>query len=138
MAYENNADFTPTIPDSSVTPEKAPYVPVGSFKFWAQKVLPTVYDDSLSYYEVLTKLVYHINKMIEDMDNFNTTIDSTLDAFSSTQDYVNNVKDTMVATYNQLQDYVNHYFDNLDVQEEINHKLDRMASSGQLTVLLEQ
>ena len=136
MANENHADFTPTIPDSHITPTKAQYVPVGSFKFWAQKVLPTVYDDSLSYYEVLTKLVWQINKMIEDMDNFNQTIDSTLEAYNSTQDYINSVKDTMIATYNQLQEYVNHYFDNLDVQDEINHKLDQMAASGALTSLI--
>ena len=27
------------------------------FKFWCQKALPLVYDDSLSYYEVLCKVV---------------------------------------------------------------------------------
>lgn len=34
------------------------------FKFWCQKVLPLVYDDSLSYYEVLCKVVEYINKLI--------------------------------------------------------------------------
>ena len=36
------------------------------FKFWCQKVLPLVYDDSLSYYEVLCKVVDYINKLIDD------------------------------------------------------------------------
>lgn len=36
-----------------------------SFKFWCQKVLPLVYDDSLSYYEVLCKIVDYINDLIE-------------------------------------------------------------------------
>ena len=36
------------------------------FKFWCQKVLPLVYDDSLSYYEVLCKVVEYINKIIDD------------------------------------------------------------------------
>ena len=31
-----------------------------------------------------------------------------------------------------------HYFDNLDVQEEINNKLDEMAESGQLTDIIAQ
>ena len=35
------------------------------FKFWCQKILPLVYDDSLSYYEVLCKVVDYINKLIE-------------------------------------------------------------------------
>lgn len=107
-----------TVNDAHFTPERAPYVPVGYFRFWAQKVLPTVYDDSLSYYEILTKLVWQINKMIDDMDNFNQTIDSTLEA------------------YDQLQNYVNTYFDSLDVQEEINNKLDEMASDGTLSAII--
>ena len=35
------------------------------FKFWCYKVLPLVYDDSLSYYEVLCKVVEYINQLIE-------------------------------------------------------------------------
>lgn len=35
------------------------------FKFWCQKVLPLVYDDSLSYYEVLSKVVKYINDLIK-------------------------------------------------------------------------
>lgn len=34
------------------------------FNFWCQKVLPSVYDDSLSYNEVLCKLTTKINEMI--------------------------------------------------------------------------
>ena len=33
-------------------------------KFWCYKVLPLVYDDSLSYYEVLCKLVAKVNDII--------------------------------------------------------------------------
>ena len=36
------------------------------FKFWCQKILPLVYDNSLSYYEVLCKVVDYINKLIDD------------------------------------------------------------------------
>lgn len=34
-------------------------------RFWSQKVLPLVYDDSLSYYEVLNKVVFKLNELIE-------------------------------------------------------------------------
>ena len=34
------------------------------FRFWCQSVLPVVYDDSLSYYEVLCKVVAYINNLI--------------------------------------------------------------------------
>ena len=36
-----------------------------NFRFWCQKVLPLVYDDSLSYYEVLCKVVHYINGLID-------------------------------------------------------------------------
>ena len=37
---------------------------LNNFRFWCQKVLPLVYDDSLSYYEVLCKIVKYINDII--------------------------------------------------------------------------
>ena len=45
-----------------------------AFKFFSQKVLPLVYDESLSYYEVLCKLVDYINARIENQDEFNTVL----------------------------------------------------------------
>lgn len=35
------------------------------FRFWCYKVLPLVYDDSLSYYELLCKVVKYINDLID-------------------------------------------------------------------------
>lgn len=35
------------------------------FRFWCQKVLPLVYDDSLSYYETLCRVVDKLNEVIE-------------------------------------------------------------------------
>lgn len=52
-----------------------PYNPVGRFKFWCQKVLPTVYDNSLSYYEVLNKLAKYLNDLIENVDTMQDNID---------------------------------------------------------------
>ena len=39
------------------------------FRFFANKVLPLVYDDSLSYYEVLAKLTGKVNEVIENVNN---------------------------------------------------------------------
>lgn len=33
-------------------------------KVWVQSILPVVYDDSLSYYEVLCKVVAKINEIV--------------------------------------------------------------------------
>ena len=38
------------------------------FKFWCQKVLPLVYDESLSYYELLNKVIYYLNNMVDDIN----------------------------------------------------------------------
>lgn len=46
------------------------------FKFWCYKVLPLVYDDSLSYYEVLCKVVEYINNIIDDNKEQGDAIES--------------------------------------------------------------
>lgn len=38
---------------------------VNKLKFWCFKVLPLVYDDSLSYYETLCKVVEKLNEVID-------------------------------------------------------------------------
>lgn len=105
-------------PDANYTPTMAGYSGQSSFRFWCQTVLPLVYDDSLSYYELLNKVVNYLNNVISDVSNVETNVESLLNA------------------YNSLQEYVNTYFDSLDVQEEINNKLDEMASDGSLSTII--
>lgn len=50
------------------------YKNLDTFKFWCQKVLPLVYDDSLSYYENLCKVVDYINNMIENQKEFSNEL----------------------------------------------------------------
>ena len=105
-------------PPADFNPQRQPQIELTPFRFWCQKVLPLVYDDSLSYYELLCKVVDYLNKTMEDVSNMLTDMDNIYTA------------------YNKLQDYVNNYFSSLDVQEEINKKLDEMAKSGQLTAII--
>lgn len=95
-------------------PQNIPQAGIPAFRYFCQKVLPAVYDDSLSYYELLCKLTSKINDVI-------TTQNTQVDAITELQEL-----------YNDLVDYVNNYFDNLDIQTEINNKLDQMAESGEL------
>lgn len=106
----SNADFTPVF--RGYSGQKEP------FKFWCQTVLPLTYDDSLSYYELLCKVVKYLNNCISDIVSL-----------------VGNSQ-ALLESYEALQNYVNEYFDNLDVQEEINAKLDLMAVDGTLTNLI--
>lgn len=50
------------------------YKNLDTFRFWCQKVLPLVYEDSLSYYEVLCKIVDYINNMIENQKEFSAEL----------------------------------------------------------------
>ena len=105
--------------------EKANFTPIlntykkyGAFRFWCQQVLPLTFDDSLSYYELLNKLVEYLNKIIENVNNLGSDFDSLFES------------------YNKLEDYVNNYFKNLDVQQEIDNKLDEMAADGSLSEII--
>jgi hypothetical protein len=47
-----------------------------------------------------------------------------------------NAQDELVKSYKDLYNFINTYFTNLDVQEEINSKLDNMSKTGELSELL--
>ena len=52
----------------------AEFIKNGPFRFWCQKVLPLVYDDSLSYYELLCKVVCKLNELAENQNNLSDEI----------------------------------------------------------------
>lgn len=108
-------DFNP----ADFTPQLAGYTGQGAFRFWCQKVLPIVYDDSLSYYELLNKIVVYLNNVISDVSAVETNVLNLYHAYSD------------------LQAFVNDFFSNLSVDEEINNKLDAMAEDGTLSALIE-
>ena len=90
------------------------------FKAWFQKTLPLVYDDSLTYQELLYKLIAKINEVVESQNQTNENFDE------------------LYALFIQLKEYVDNYFKNLDVQEEINNKLDEMAKDGTLDKIINE
>ena len=97
--------------DVSDFPE-IPYRPlIPPFRAWVQKTLPAVYDDGLSYMELLSKVFVYLNSVIKSTDG-------------------------IITDFNALHDYVYNFFKNLDVQEEIDNKLDQMAEDGTLQAIL--
>ena len=60
------------------------------FKFWCQKVLPLVYDDSLSYYEVLCKVVEYINNLIAEDKLIEENITELQEELAQVQEWINN------------------------------------------------
>lgn len=83
--------------------------------------LPTSYLMSMTYEEQLVWLCNYLTQTII------PTINNNAEAVKEVQDLVL-----------QLQEYINNYFDNLDVQEEINNKLDEMVEDGTLAELLNE
>lgn len=82
------------------------------FKAWLASNIPAVYDNTMSYYDELTSLIAWLEKEV-----------------------VPNLNEAIVLV-NTLKDYVENYFKNLDVQEEINNKLDQMAEDGTLQEII--
>ena len=56
---------------------------IKELRIWCQKVLPLVYDDSLSYYEVLTKVVNKLNEVIALAEEQNESIEEALSEIES-------------------------------------------------------
>lgn len=48
---------------------------IENFRFWCHKILPMVYDESLSYYEVLCKFRAKLNEMVTAINEQNATIE---------------------------------------------------------------
>lgn len=83
-----------------------------AFKFFSQKVLPLVYDESLSYYEVLCKLVDYINAMIENQDEFNTVLNQHSSDLTALKEDVTLLQNEIEKVKNG--DYVSLYLDSLE------------------------
>lgn len=48
-------------------------------RYWCHKILPLVYEDSLSYYEVLCKMKAKLNEVIENVNEIPSYIDEVID-----------------------------------------------------------
>ncbi len=134
----SNTPYTPDINSDSAdfVPSMGDYRTLQPFRYWCQKVLPLVYDESLSYYELLCKVVDYLNKTMEDVETLHGDVDNLHEAYRQLQGFTNTSIADLRTDYQNLIAYVNGYFESLDVQQEINAKLDAMALNGSLTALL--
>lgn len=112
MSDKSNANFTPS---------QDPYKKLVPLNLCQLTNFPFIDEtfDSLTYYEFLCKIVEYLNNVIEN------------------EQAVTNNTTSLLNAYNQLQNYVNHYFDNLDIQEEINNKIDEMLEDGTFDNLID-
>lgn len=98
------------------------YTNLTPFKWYVLENFPFIEADfdALTNWQLLCKLGKEMNKII---DSVNTS---------------GNQVETLTTAFNELQNYVTNYFNNLDVQEEINNKLDEMAQDGTLAQIVNQ
>ena len=94
---------------------KFEYKNLTPFKWFVLENFPFIEADfdALTEWQLFCKLGKEINKIINSTNTLGIQVES-------------------------LTDYVKNYFDNLDVQEEINNKLNEMAQSGQLQEIIGQ
>ena len=92
-----------------------PWIETGLQPAFYDKESGTVLQQTARMYARVNMLIRMFNKLSK---NTKTIVEDYIDQF------------------NELHDYVHDYFDNLDVQEEINNKLDEMADDGTLTELI--
>lgn len=92
------------------------------FKWFVLQNFPYIEEDfdALTNWQLFCKLGKEMNKIIEKCNLTGEQVENLTNA------------------YNELKAYVDNYFENLDIQEEVNTKLDEMAQSGELADLIAQ
>ena len=90
------------------------------FKWFVLENFPFIEADfdALTEWQLFCKLGKEINKIINSENTLGTQMENVTNAFI------------------ELQNYVNNYLDNLDVQEEINNKLNEMVEDGTLSEII--
>ena len=138
---------------------------MGYINFWCQKVIPLVFDDSLSYYEAICKFMQKLNEVISALNNNAECIDELQDKYIILQrnfdalevkweefkTYIENkfntfkteittreenFETTINNEFTTFKNYVENYLNNIDVQSYVNIKIDQLAESGYFSTLL--
>lgn len=103
-----------------------PWIETGLQPAFYDKESGTVLQQTARMYARVNMLIRMFNKLSkntkEEIERFETSVNETVENY--------------IEQFNQLHDYVHDYFDNLDVQEEINNKLDDMLEDGTLQEII--
>ena len=101
---------------------KFEYRKLTPFKWFVIENFPFIEADfdAITEWQLFEKLGNEINKVINSQNTVGLQMEE--------------VTNNMIS----LQEFVENYFDNLDVQDEINNKLNEMAESGELAEIISQ
>lgn len=96
--------------------------------------------DALTDYALICKVIEYLNtvitsqnELVAEVERFEGDVNDEIDTFETniTADFTR-----LEGLFNDLKSFVDNYFDNLDVQEEINNKLEEMADDGTLQEII--
>ena len=91
---------------------------------WVETGLqPAFYDkESGTVLQQTARMYAKVNELVASYNEFEQRINATVEEY--------------IEKFNELHDYVEDYFDNLNVQQEINNKLDAMVEAGTLQEII--
>lgn len=95
---------------SNLKPSK--YIDLQPFQAWVQQSLPAVYDDSLSYTDLLAKMLAYLNNLVANNNTLSADVTNAIN-------------------------YINTFFESTDFQDKVDDKLNRMAEDGSLSELIQ-
>lgn len=113
-------------------------------RYWCFKVLPLVYDDSLSYYEVLCKLTKRLNEVIDNVNELEPLINEMQATLKEIQEQKAEVERQIQLLLDQMRKDVDNMI--AEAQDEIDERLSAMEAYAKkefakyqaLIILLEQ
>lgn len=119
-------NIEPFTPDSS-------YVKMKRFHAWVQTIVPFVYDNSLSFYEVLGKMAEYLNEIRDRQNQLSGLYDSLVawcnDAIAEQTDFIQKFTDNLRSEWNQFSEDMKNQFKELS--DEINQELSNFESKIQ-------
>ena len=116
-----------------------PWVETGLQPAFYDKESGTVLQQTARMYNRVNMLIRMFNKLSkntkEEVERFEGVVNDEIEQFEHD---VNETVDEYIEKFTALKDFVDDYFENLDVQEEINNKLDDMLDAGTLQEIIIQ
>lgn len=73
---------------------------IAPLKFWTHKILPLVYEESLSYYEVLCKVAQKLNETIESVNLSTEEVQNIREIVDGLRDTIDAINEGMVKSVN--------------------------------------
>ena len=119
---------------------KFEYKNLTPFKWFVLENFPFIEADfdALTEWQLFCKLGKEMNKIINSENTLGSQMENVTNAMIELQNYVNQEILHQDEDITEFKNYVTNYLENLDVQEEINNKLDDMVEDGTLERIINE